>query len=75
MIEDLHIDVTAIVGLVVMGLIGVIAVQHGADGMTVGAGVAGAIGGWLTKAASSRTMTRQEAQPPATTTTTTEHEA
>lgn len=63
MINDLHIDITAIVGLIAMGVIGVVAVNHGADGMTVAAGVAGAIGGWLTKAAATRTSATTPADP------------
>lgn len=56
--NDFHIDVTAIVGLVAMGVIGVLAVQAGgAEGMTVAAGVAGAIGGWLAKGATKVTTT------------------
>lgn len=71
-LNELHIDVTAIVGLLAMGAIGVFAVDHGADGMTVAAGVAGAIGGWLTKSAASRTTTTAAGDPPVRTTTETE---
>lgn len=67
--SDLHIDVTAIVGLIAMGIIGGMAVQHGADGMTVAAAVAGAIGGWLAKS-SSKTTTKASEDPPVIETTT-----
>lgn len=66
--NDLHIDVTAIVGLVAMGIIGGMAVSHGgAEGMTVAAGVAGAIGGWLAKG--NKVTTTTEGDPPTKTTT------
>jgi len=66
--NDLHIDVTAIIGLLGMSVIGGMAVQHGADGMTVAAAVAGAIGGWLAKT-TAKVTTTSEGDPPVTTTT------
>lgn len=51
--NEFHVDATAIVGIVVMGVIGALAVLHGgAEGMTVAAGVAGGIAGWLAKGSS-----------------------
>lgn len=67
--RDLHIDITAIVGLVAMGIIGAMAVRAGgAEGMTVAAGVAGAIGGWLAKTGTKVTTT-SEGDPSVRTTT------
>lgn len=66
--SDLHIDVTAIVGLLAMAVIGTMAVQHGgAEGMTVAAGVAGGIAGWLAKGATKVTTTTQGDPPTSTT--------
>lgn len=65
-----HIDLTAIIGLVVMGIIGGIAVNHGgAKGMTVAAGAVGAIGGWLAKGANTKVTTKTEGDPTVKTTT------
>lgn len=50
--NDYHIDVTAMLGLLVLGVIGIIAVFKGADGNTVAAAVVGGIAGWLAKASS-----------------------
>lgn len=59
-LNDLHIDITAIIGLIAMGIIGTLAVQAGgAEGMTVAAGVAGAIGGWLAKGSGKATTTTE----------------
>lgn len=58
--NDFHIDLTAIVGLLSMALIGAMAVHAGgAEGMTVAAGVAGGIAGWLAKGASKVTTTTE----------------
>lgn len=65
--NDYHIDVTAIIGLIAMGIIGGMAVNHGADGMTVAAAVAGAIGGWLAK--SGAKTTTKTGEPDVTVTT------
>lgn len=66
--NDLHIDVTAIIGLLAMAVIGTMAVQHGgAEGMTVAAGVAGGIAGWLAKG--NKVTTTTDGNPPVKTTT------
>lgn len=66
--KDLNIDVTAIVGVIAMAVIGTMAVDQGADGMTVAAGVAGGIAGWLAKGAT-RVTTKAGDDPSVTTTT------
>ena len=66
--NDIHVDLTAIVGLVIMGVIGAMSVNHGgAEGMTVAAGAVGAIGGWLAKSAT-RVTTTTEGDPTVRTT-------
>jgi hypothetical protein len=64
MTRELHADVTAISGLIVLGLIGVVAINHG-DGETVAAAAVGAIGGFMARGA--RTTT--ESTGPTSTTT------
>ena len=66
--NDFHIDLAAIVGLIAMGIIGGMAVSHGgAEATTVAAGVAGAIGGWLAKG--NKVTTTTAGDPPVQTTT------
>jgi len=54
--NDLHIDVTAIAGLIVLGVIGVAAIIHG-DGETVAAAAVGAVGGWMARGGGKVTAT------------------
>lgn len=67
--EDLHIDLTAIVGLLALAVIGVAAILHG-DGETVAAAAVGAIGGWMARGGG-RVTTTTDGDPPVKTTTTT----
>lgn len=54
--RDWHIDITAIAGLLVLGVIGVAAIIHG-DGETVAAAAVGAVGGWMARGGSKTTTT------------------
>lgn len=67
MTNDLHIDVTAICGLIVLGAIGVVAILHG-DGETVAAAAVGAVGGWMARG-SGKTTTTTAGDPPVNVTT------
>lgn len=60
--NDLHIDVTAIAGLLVLGVIGVAAIIHG-DGETVAAAAVGAVGGWMARGGG-KTTTTTAGDPP-----------
>ena len=64
--RDLHADLTAIAGLIVLGVIGVAAIMHG-DGETVAAAAVGAIGGFMARGA--RTTTTTTGDPSMRTTT------
>jgi len=66
-LAHLHIDATAMSGLLALGVIGTVAIMHG-DGETVAAAAVGAIGGWMARG-SGRTTTQTEGNPPVTTTT------
>lgn len=63
----LHIDATAIVGLIALAVIGGIAIIHG-DGETVAAAAVGAIGGFMARGGG-RTTTTTAGAPPVQTTT------
>jgi hypothetical protein len=65
--NDWHIDITAIAGLVALGMIGVVAINHG-DGETVAAAAVGAIGGWMARG-SGKVTTTTAGDPPTQTTT------
>lgn len=54
--RDLHADLTAITGLLILGLIGIAAINHG-DGETVAAAAVGAIGGFMARGARTTTTT------------------
>ena len=70
--EELHLDVTAITGLLVVGVIGALSVLHGGEaGSTVAAAAVGGIAGYLTRGAP-RVTTRSAGDPPTTTTTETQ---
>jgi hypothetical protein len=61
--NDWHIDITAIAGLVALGMIGVVAINHG-DGETVAAAAVGAIGGWMAREVLARSRLRPLATLP-----------
>ena len=65
--NDLHIDITAISGLLVLGVIGVAAIIHG-DGETVAAAAVGAVGGWMARGGGKVTTTTETGPPTITTT-------
>jgi hypothetical protein len=66
-VNDLHIDLTAIIGLVALAVIGAVAITHG-DGETVAAAAVGAIGGFMARGGG-RTTTTTAGDPPVQTTT------
>lgn len=64
--RDVHLDITAVVGLVVLGVIGVMAILFG-DDRTVAAAAVGAIGGFMARGP--RTTTTTNGDPSVRTTT------